>query len=816
MVSVNTNISALISQANLQKADKMSSSAIAKLSSGNRIIRAADDAAGLAIGTGLKTDVSTLRTALTNTSQANSVLALADGALANIGEILQRQKALASQANSGSLSSQERIFLDQEFQNLVSEIDRIASTTNFNGINLLDGSIAGTSGVVSDTTGSDGYFTASATFDATVAEGAAANDLLTIAGITFATSASAATATTVNQSATAVHIWVDAGNTIDGVAFDTTTGTGFAAAVAYVINNIDTIGLGVTSQSKIDALKGLTATSSGATLTISSRTTGAAGSFVIRKEDAAATEIASITAGSVSVTGATVASVSAVSTNTTDTSGSLGDGYVTASGTIGDAILSALVTTAATDTVTFTGNDLDNNSVITVYGRQFTFKSTVTDADTQIQVGTTNRETLSNLVSFLNNLNDPTVSRFKYEATSETALTMDVTAKTNSANITTIYTITPDASGASTITAGNGGGIDVSTITDNEDFIGQLSGFEATYNGADSVVLSITVGDYTYQGVVDDSTPTGGAVNVRLYSTDRSGLGGYFTLQLANNQGTAVTNQTSADTYAARFNDAFASINFEQNRSVTSFDVSGTDLEGGRVYLKSGDFDDIKVDSVSVTQATSGNSFKGTVQVTLTDGRVFQFQNTGSADRVLYGGREIVLTNTNNSNEEISIILGTRSIDLSSATQAANLQTLLSNGFNTEGGGLDFQVGIASDDVIGLTVTGVDTATLYGGLTLDILTAANAVTAANQLDEAIDTVTALRAEIGSLQSRFDFAAANLQTSIQNTDAARADFLDDDVAGTSTNFAKAQVLLQASISVLAQANQLPQNLLKLIG
>jgi flagellin len=77
-------------------------------------------------------------------------------------------------------------------------------------------------------------------------------------------------------------------------------------------------------------------------------------------------------------------------------------------------------------------------------------------------------------------------------------------------------------------------------------------------------------------------------------------------------------------------------------------------------------------------------------------------------------------------------------------------------------------------------------------------------------------VTALRADVGSLQSRFNYAANNLQTSIQNQDASRATYLDADISEESTNFSSAQVLMQASISVLAQANQMPQNLLKLIG
>ena len=141
--SINTNISAYFSQNNLRSASADAQSSIARLSSGNAIIRAADDVAGLSIGTILRTDVSTLRTALTNTSQASSLIQVADGAIERLGEILQRQKALAVQGNADTLSNTERGYLDQEFQALTAEYDRIVSTTEFNGTILLSGNLSG-------------------------------------------------------------------------------------------------------------------------------------------------------------------------------------------------------------------------------------------------------------------------------------------------------------------------------------------------------------------------------------------------------------------------------------------------------------------------------------------------------------------------------------------------------------------------------------------------------------------------------------------------------------------------------------------------
>jgi len=110
---------------------------VAKLSSGSRVVTAADDAASLAIGSRLKAEVVSLDQAVVNAGQATSLLQVADGALARTQDILTRLKALSVQAGSQNLADAERALLDVEFQNLVDEIDRIAFDTEFNSKKLL-------------------------------------------------------------------------------------------------------------------------------------------------------------------------------------------------------------------------------------------------------------------------------------------------------------------------------------------------------------------------------------------------------------------------------------------------------------------------------------------------------------------------------------------------------------------------------------------------------------------------------------------------------------------------------------------------------
>ena len=138
-LTVTTNTTAATAHRYLKTNEMDASRSMAKLSSGSRIVRASDDAASLAVGTKLKADVTALKQAQVNVNQASSVLQVADGGMSQIGDILQRMKALSVQSSSGSITDQERAYLNEEFTQLRTEIDNIASQTKFNGQALLEG-----------------------------------------------------------------------------------------------------------------------------------------------------------------------------------------------------------------------------------------------------------------------------------------------------------------------------------------------------------------------------------------------------------------------------------------------------------------------------------------------------------------------------------------------------------------------------------------------------------------------------------------------------------------------------------------------------
>ena len=140
MTVVNTNVKSLVAQDSLMKSGRSLSTAMERLSTGKRINSAKDDAAGLSISNRMDSQIRGLTMAVKNANDGISLMQTAEGALDEVTNSLQRMRELAVQAVNGTNNAQDRAALDAEVQQLKSEIDRTAKTTQFNSINLLDGS----------------------------------------------------------------------------------------------------------------------------------------------------------------------------------------------------------------------------------------------------------------------------------------------------------------------------------------------------------------------------------------------------------------------------------------------------------------------------------------------------------------------------------------------------------------------------------------------------------------------------------------------------------------------------------------------------
>ncbi|MBL8861967.1 MAG: flagellin FliC [Planctomycetes bacterium] len=136
---VNTNMASMVAQKNLTSVTARLQGNYSRLSSGLRITSASEDAAGLEISERLRSKVRAWGVAGRNTQDGISLTQTAEGALNEVNNMLSRMRELATQSANGTLGSTERTTLDNEFQQLIEEIDRIATTTEFNGIQLLDG-----------------------------------------------------------------------------------------------------------------------------------------------------------------------------------------------------------------------------------------------------------------------------------------------------------------------------------------------------------------------------------------------------------------------------------------------------------------------------------------------------------------------------------------------------------------------------------------------------------------------------------------------------------------------------------------------------
>jgi flagellin len=182
------NVEAQNAHRQLQGTNDKLSGTMERLSSGLRINRAADDAAGLAVSEEMRTQIRGMKVASRNALDGVSLVQVADGALSGVNEALQRIRDLAVQAANGTLTDLQRGNLDQEVQSIIAEMARVASDTEFNGVKILSGSVATAASAITLQVGANG----SQVIAFTVATMTASD--LGISGLAVSTAASATAA----------------------------------------------------------------------------------------------------------------------------------------------------------------------------------------------------------------------------------------------------------------------------------------------------------------------------------------------------------------------------------------------------------------------------------------------------------------------------------------------------------------------------------------------------------------------------------------------------------------------------------------------
>ena len=779
-----------VAQANLSRANDNSALSISRLSSGNRIVRAADDVAALSVSVQLSTSVTTLKQSLNNALQAGSYLQIADAALSNIDQILSRMGALSVQSSSGALTSNERGFLNQEFQNLFAEIDRIAENSNFNGLSVLqqdyDNLVEGSKTITTEATKAQGQLVFTGNVGA--GETIRLNKYVVTEGVDF--TAGATTQATVQRLADALNAHTD------------------------------------------PLLGEATYEAAGNTLIITAKVAGDIGNYYTIDE------LASTANGSFNVIGQ---DIDAGTSRWTLQHGS--DGALNMNGTKvgGDTsgILTAQTQTkseiryfssGATNAVDGNFLRIDNGTAGNVVFR-FRQNPNLALDPPEVQIGGTLEETMRNLSVAMNNYLNTNPSTDNIHGIRQVYIYRDGDELAIESKLPGIpYDITgilatdaldigeggvglsldaPNQTAApyNFSSGDNTGGVNTVGVV-NEDFVGTISGFTADHLADDNVRMRVTVGEHTYTAVINDTAPLADTT-VHFSSED----GGFFRLELDAFSGMEVRSQSDADRYAQLMDDAFADLNFYQERELdfVAFNELG---DNTRIITTLDDYSNIVFDDIRINASVDGDT--ATIEFDL-NGETFTAlrdigEQIGSFERFEFIGQ-------NDTNRKITLITEGDSYDLRDAEFVENLQTELTKALEPTRYEVNdrliersFQVGITSSQEISITLNYVSTEQIFNGASVDISTVEAANDAYDAVKVAIDYITAVRAQVGSLQSRFDTAADAAQDAIQNQDQARGVLEDTDIASESTLFASHQVKMNASISTLAQVNSLRTSLI----
>lgn len=749
---------------NLQNTSEELSRSTLRLSSGNRITRVAEDVAAFSVASRLQGQLSSLKQATQNVAQGGSMMQVAEGGLSQIITILDKMKTTAIQANSSSLTDTDRSFLQQQFTQYLEAIDNISDNTTFNNIKLLDGTLSGANKAQTTTTA--------------------------------ATKASGTLTFTVNPSGGQTVV-------INGVTF--TAGTDFTVGgtTAATVTNLAT----ALNSSTNTALSKASYQAGGNTLTVTARAGGTQGNqFTINQ----GTSTTTFTTGGASTNAANVYTL----TGGLDNGLALGGSKVT--GTVGDALVNTQSQTAGSVTLTISGA-VSNGELLRIDNGNggyvdFTFATTASTS-TDIQIGASTEETLQNAVDTLTQYSatsDYGVRQLEYSINGNSLVIRNRLpgnpTDLSAATLDIAETLTNGSLSAATITGGTNTGVNASGIT-NSSFLGTIGGFTATYNSSDNITASITVGSSTYSATISDTTP-GSNTTVRFTSTS----GGYFDVQLASGQGSTVSNQSGADTFADRLDAAFSTLEFHQERPVSTLEATGQFI-GASAKIQLSDFSDIRINSIEVTAPASPGT-DATIDVTINN-KVFR-ATSGLGGSI--GERETIkFYNLEDGNEYLSFTNGTTVHDFSTANNAADFEADLRDAFglNSEGTGVTFQIGATPEDLLTVVVDAASTSQLFNGVTPSVSTQNNAATAEDAIDTARDAVQRLITSVGALQDRFTIASNVLDSTTLGITAANSNLADTDIVAESTNFATQTLKINAGIAVLAQARNLQSNLLGLL-
>lgn len=854
MTVINTNVKALYTQSALKISDRMRTTAMEQLSTGKRINSANDDAAGLAIVGRMNQYIKGLNQAVRNAGDAISLIQTTEGATNEITNMLQRMSELAMQSSNATYSSDQRGYLDLEFQQLKQEIVHIAETTSWNDFPVLSGSAGApvgpqpiyktvSLGSYSPTvTYTAGAVTTTNTGAVTITGLAKAGALsISVAALAGGATTSAATATlTMADGSTATYTGIS-DSSAKTITFPTSTALSDGTN-AVVITSTTGTGAAQAFTSQTVAFNVARSTTPAAAtvvgdLTINGTAIGASASGTAI-DKAAAINLATPQTRVSAVVNRNVMSGSAMGaaalTGTVSINGFVSAAITTSGGSTAD---SRAATVRAINTITARTGVVATDSGADSQGIQ------LTAADGRnIDVAFNTAASASSFAS-ATGLKEG-VQSGSYSLTTAPDQRIDITAATGSQvrsglNAGTFINNTSAVSSSARSVASSTGTV---FTLGNDDL--QINGVGIRgANATDDTVSAIT----TYSSRAASAIATAAAINA---STQQTGVTAVANPVVTSGNTTTITpgavgtrslfvngvnvqvTLASSDSAAQRRLNVMNALNAQTGQH----GVTASDTGSGGLTLTTSDGRNLSVWFDNETRSTSSDATTVASAANFGLGNASGVTGVAAANAVvgfltaptLYGSVSML------SNKAISLAPGANGYGTSGDFTALGFQAGSFGGAVDPASGavpgprtgrLSFQVGASANQVITIDLSDFGkNGTITGALTGDVGQASpavnlNSVAAANavidKINVALDRVSATRATMGAVMNRLEHAIDNLTNVSVNTEASRSRIEDADYAAASTELARTQIMQQAATAVLAQANTDQQTVLKLL-
>ncbi len=709
MSVINTNVASLFAQRNLSQTQASLQSSLQRLSSGLRINSAADDAAGLSIASRMTSQLNGINQATRNANDGISLAQTAEGGLNDITTALQRLRTLAVQSANAANTTADRSAMQTEGSQLTSEINRIATQTNFNGINLLDG--------------------------------------------TFGTQQ--------------FQVGANAGQTI-----------------SVSMGNATTAKLGVTNTASISSKEQYLASAGATADTVSLKQ----GDLVLNGVSIGAPSVADDAASSVDKNLSAIAKAAAVNKVSTQTGVTATVNVNTARG----AGMSASPAAAATANFTINGVSI---SASTSANNAATRQSVVQAINAKSsQTGVTATDTGTDAQGVV-------LSAADGRNISVSSSTNSVATGVKSGLFIGSYTLSSTQPISVAEGAGNiaHAGFTAATYSNQTAYASNVTTSDAGTDAAGSKsarTAAFSTGDFTINGVTIGSS---------LASDDTSSFANKAASAIAK---AAAINRISSLTSVT----ATANATAVRGNQMTAAATSGV-LNINGVATNTITTDGVSNAVARQNTAAAINAVSGQTGVTAIDSGT----DTFGVKLVAADGRNI----------QISIANG----NLSSAAIGVTTSGSFYGGV-TLSSGKSFTIGAGNNNTISTgtaaaaTTNGLDHlgmgAGTYGGTrtgqalaNIDLSTASGASNALGAIDNALATVNTQRANLGATENRFTSNISNLGSTSNNLDSARSRIQDADFASETASLTRNQILQQAGVAMLGQANQLPQQMLSLL-